>query len=114
MRYIFRISLFYFLARVTLKGPCQRKFAEFVSYHVFGDKNLIEDFAVVHHKGKADEFGNYGASSRPGLYWVTRAGIYLFSDLVQQLLIYIWAFFKGSSHYHISYLAARLSPYLPP
>ena len=74
------------------------KFAQLVSYHILGDKDLVKDFAVMDQKRETHEFRNYRASSCPGLDWLTRAGSTLFVDLDKQLLINVWSFFEGSSH----------------
>jgi len=93
---------------MPFKSPCWRKFAQLMSHHILGNKNLMKYFAVVDHKGKAHEFGNYGASSCPGFYRLTRAVTNLPVDLDKQLLINIRPLFKRSSH--ISYLVFRISP----
>ena len=69
-----------------------------MSNHILGDEDLIEYLAVMHQKGKTDEFRNYGAPSCPGLYWLSGAALDLFIDLCEQLFVNERPFFKRSSH----------------
>ena len=90
---------------MTLKRPCGRKFAQLMSHHILGNKNLMKYFTVVDQKRETHELRNYRASSCPGLYWLTRAGSSSFVDLDKQLLVNVWSFFKRSSH--LSYPVLR-------
>jgi len=64
-----------------------------MSHHIFGDKNLVKHFAVVHHECETDKFRDYRASSRPGLDRLARARGSLLIDLDEQLLIDERSFF---------------------
>jgi hypothetical protein len=66
--------------------------------HILGNENLIKNLAVVDHKGKTDEFGNYSAPSRPGFYRLMGAGFDSFVNLGKNLRVNIRPFFKRSSH----------------
>src|SRR4030042_942929 len=69
-----------------------------MSDHILGNENLIKNLAIVDHKGKTNEFGNYRASSRPCFYRLTRADCNSLVDLGKKLFINIRPFFKRSSH----------------
>ena len=55
------------------EGPRERELAQLVAHHILGNENLVEHLAVVYQKGKAHELRDYGTSSCPGFYWLTRA-----------------------------------------
>jgi len=78
---------------MTFEHPCERKLTQFVSDHIFGDKNLVKYFAVVDEKRKTDELWNYRAPSGPGFNRLARAGRSLFVDFDKQLLVNIRSFF---------------------
>ena len=84
---------------MTLKCPCGREFSQLMPHHIFGNKNLMKYLAVVDQKRETYKLRNYRASSCPGLYWLTGAGSNMLIDLAKQLLINVWSFFKGSSHF---------------
>ena len=61
-----QLKLFRHLRRmrtVFSKHACRRKFAEFVTYHILGDKNGIEGLAVVHQKRVADKVRRHHRAS---------------------------------------------------
>lgn len=65
-----------------------------MSNHILGNEDLMKYLAIMNHKGKTHEFGNYRTPSRPGLYRLTSAGINLPVDLDKQLLVNVRTFFK--------------------
>src|SRR5688500_5415876 len=55
------------VAAVTLEGPRQREFAEFVADHVLVDQHRNVVLAVVHGDGEAHHFRQDHRAARPGL-----------------------------------------------
>ena len=90
--------LFFALAAVTTENSRRGKFAEFVSDHFLGYKNLKELFAVMHHKRMTDEIRDDRASPRPRFdRFFLPCGIE-FLDLFRKFNIDIRAFFNTSAH----------------
>jgi len=69
-----------------------------MSNHIIGYEDLMKYFTVMDQKRETDELRNYCASSRPGLYWFTRARLDLLIDLGEQFLVNVRPFFERSSH----------------
>ena len=59
-------GLFFLVAGVTAEGSCGGEFAEFVTYHVFGDVDGNEFVAVMDSEGMTDEFGGDHRGAAPG------------------------------------------------
>ena len=81
-----------------LECPRQRKFAETMSHHVFGHKNRVEYFAVMHVKSVAHEFGRNHRAARLCLDRLLRAGRVQLRYLFQQMAFDKRAFFNRTSH----------------
>src|SRR4030042_2993868 len=94
---------------MSSKNPCRREFSQFMSYHIFGNKNLMKHFAVIDHKRKTHKLRNYRTSSHPRLDWLTRTGLYLPVDLGKKLLINIRPFFKRSTHFSASLVSSSFT-----
>ena len=83
---------------MSAKSAGNAELAEFVSDHIFRDKDAVKHFAVVHHKGEPDKLRHDGAIARPCLDGVAAAGIMGPLDLPEQFLVYERAFFRASGH----------------
>jgi hypothetical protein len=76
----------------------ERKFAEFVSYHVFGNENREMGFSVVYAEGVSDEFGNDRARAGPGLDDGLAAGSVERVDLLEELGVHVGSLLDGTGH----------------
>lgn len=80
--------LFGFLVRdVAAECPCRRKFAEFVTDHVFVDVDRHVLPTVVHRDGQSDHVRKNHRAARPGLnrsFVVFGPGLF---DLLTQVMV---------------------------
>src|SRR3990172_2167543 len=78
---------FFALAAVAAEATGERKLAQLVADHVFGNEHLDVRLAVVNHERVADELGNDRAPASPGGDRFLDAGIVLSLDLGVELRI---------------------------
>ena len=89
------LQLFRHLRRmrtVFSKHACRRKLAQFVTYHILGDKNGIKRLAVVHQKCVANKVRRHHRASRPGLdRFLDTRRVHLV-DLFEKIQLDEWSF----------------------
>ena len=93
---------------MLLEDSRRRKFTKFVPNHIFGDKDRVKNFAVVHEKRVSNEFRCDRGATRPSLdrfFHVT--GIH-FVDFVENVLINKRTFFKRTTHSLIGFYSSEL------
>lgn len=83
---------------MAVKGSRWREFSQFVSNHVFGHKHGDELLAVVNGQGDADEFGQYGGSSRPGLDYFAVARVFGPGYFLQKMTVNERPFLQRTRH----------------
>src|SRR5438445_5079233 len=79
---------------MLLEGARQRKFAEAMTDHIFGYKNWVENFAVVHVEGQSDEIGRDHGAARPGLDRLLGLGFLRLDDFFEQVAVDKRTFFN--------------------
>ena len=87
---------------MLLEDSRRRKFTKFVPNHIFGDKDRIENFAVVNEKRVSNELGGDRGAARPSLDRLLHVTGIHFVDLVENVLINKRTFFKRTTHSLIS------------
>src|SRR5699024_1992306 len=90
-------SLLVFLD-VTLKGLGWCELAELVADHGIIDKHWDMLTTVVDGEGVTNEIWKNGRAARPGLDDLLGVSLVRSVHLVEEVLIYEWAFLKAASH----------------
>src|ERR1041385_7976328 len=87
---------------VLLEDACRRKFTEFVTHHIFQNKNVVKNFSVVHGERQTHKVRGDRAAPRPGLdrntVILTARGFYL----LEKSFVYEHTFFCGTAHFLLS------------
>ena len=79
---------------VFLKDTRWGKFPQLVANHVFCYKNRNKGFAIVNVESVTDEVWSDRAAARPGFNWFFAARFIHLVNLVEELPLDVWAFFK--------------------
>jgi hypothetical protein len=83
---------------VRLEGTRRRKFAKFMSHHVFRDVNGHKRLSVVDAERVAYKVRRDRRATRPGLDRLLRAGFDGLLDLLEQVIIDEETLLDGASH----------------
>ena len=81
-----------------LEDSRRRKLPELVAHHVFGNKYRVKNFPVVNEERVSHEIRNDCGAARPCFDRLLASGACDFVDLLEQVLLNKWSFFKAASH----------------
>lgn len=83
---------------MTIERPGWGKLSQLVSDHVLGHKHRYELLSIVDSQGEADEIGQNGGPSRPGLDHLAVACVLGLEYFLHQMTINKWSFLERARH----------------
>src|SRR5690606_12309177 len=94
------------VARMTLVGPGDGKFAELMPHHVLGDEHRHMLPSVMDGNGQSDHVGQHHGAARPGLDRSTVVRLGCRRHLLCKVRIDKWSFSNGTWHVSNSSIAS--------